>query len=207
MQHHGRMTSRRSARAIVVAALAVPAALVLVACTGGGGDSPTRSPGATSTTGTIGTPVTQRCAELLPESALAVYGKRFELDADAKPAARSAAATIAQQRGRVCVFRQVGDRSVTVTLAVAHLPEKSLTTLKDALFERGGSVPTYTVEGYFALQDGVGRADAFPDPYWITASSSLFTEPGSAQPVLDAVRQAVAPTSSASPSSSATPAG
>lgn len=206
MQHHGRMTSRRSARAIVVAVLAVPTALVLAACTGGGG-SPTRSPGATSTTGTIGTPVTQRCAELLPASALAVYGQRFELDADATPAAHSAAATIDQQRGRVCVFRQVGDHAVTITLAVAHLPEKSLTTLKDALFERGGSVPTYTVEGYFALKDGVGRADAFPDPYWITASSSLFTEPGSAQPVLDAARQAVAPTSSASPSSSATPAG
>jgi hypothetical protein len=207
MQHHGRMTSRRSARAIVVAALAVPTALVLAACTGGSGDSPTRTPGATSTTGTIGTPVTERCAELLPPSALAVYGQRFELDADATPAAHSAAATIAQQRGRVCVFRQVGDRSVTITLAVAHLPEKSLTTLKDALFERGGSVPTYTVEGYFALEDGVGRADAFPDPYWITASSSLFTEPGSAQPVLDAARQAVAPEASAPSTPSATPAG
>jgi hypothetical protein len=203
MQHHGRMTSRRSARAIIVAALAVPTALVLAACTGVGSDSPTRSPGATATTGRIGTPVEQRCAELLPESALAVYGKRFALDADAEPPARSAAATIAQQRGRVCVFRQVDDRSVTITLAVAHLPEKSLTTLKDALFERGGSVPTYTVEGYFALDDGVGRADAFPDPYWITASSSLFTEPGSAQPVLDAARQAVAPTATAP----ATPAG
>lgn len=195
----GRMTTRRSARAISVAALAVPAALVLAACSGGSGDrAPTSSPSA-SAGSVIGERVTQTCADLVPSSTFDVYGEQFTLDASARPAKGSAAARIAQQRGRVCVFQETADPSVTITVAVAHLPEKSLTNLKDALYERGGSVPTYTVEGYFALTDGTGRADAFPDPYWITTSSTLFTEPGTAQPVVDAVRQVLAPSASATP--------
>ncbi|SBN63709.1 hypothetical protein GA0004736_2647 [Curtobacterium sp. 9128] len=202
------MTTRRSARAISVAALAVPAALVLAACSGGdSGGSPTRTPttapSASATAAPIGKRISQTCAELVPDTTFAVYGKQFELDASATPEKGSAAAKIAQQRGRVCVFHEVSDESMTITLAVADLPEKSLTNLKDALYERGGSVPTYRVEGYFALTDDVGRADAFADPYWITTSSTLFTEPGSAQPVVDAVRQALAPAAS----STATPAG
>ncbi|MFJ3382706.1 MULTISPECIES: hypothetical protein [unclassified Curtobacterium] len=204
------MTSRRSVRAISVAALAVPAALVLAACSGGDADdTATRSasptPSASATAAPIGKRVTQTCAELLPDTAFAVYGQQFELDTSAEPEKGSAAARIAEQRGRVCVFDEVADSSVTITVAVADLPEKSLTNLKDALYERGGSVPTYTVEGYFSLTDDVGRADAFADPYWITTSSTLFTEPGSAQPVVDAVRQVLAPTSTGTPSASLSP--
>ncbi|MCJ1713771.1 hypothetical protein [Curtobacterium sp. VKM Ac-2922] len=191
------MRTRRPARAISVAALAVPALLVLAACSGSGGGSPTPTP--STTAGVVGQRVDQTCAQLLPAATFDVYGKPFTLDRSAKPAKGSPAARIAQQRGRVCVFHEDADPSVTVTLAVAHLPEKSLTNLKDALFERGGSVPTYTVEGYFALTDGTGRADAFADPYWITTSSTLFTEPGTAQPVVDAVRQALTPSASATP--------
>ncbi|WP_144765342.1 hypothetical protein [Curtobacterium sp. 9128] len=206
------MTTRRSARAISVAALAVPTALVLAACTGGGaGGSPTRTasavPSASATAAPIGKHVRQTCAELLPDDTFAVYGQAFELDPSAKPAKGSAPARIAQQNGRVCVFHEVSDTSTTITVAVADLPEKSLTTLKDALYERGGSVPTYRVEGYFSLTDDVGRADAFADPYWITTSSTLFTEPGSAQPVVDAVREALGGGDASSATPSATPAG
>ncbi|ROP60653.1 hypothetical protein [Curtobacterium sp. PhB115] len=187
------MTSRSRARAITIATVASAAVLVLSACSGGGDDSPT--PSATP----VGTTVSQTCAELLPTSALSVYGKTFTLDDDFTPAKGSPAATIAKQRGRVCQFVASDDDAVTITLAVADLPEKSLTNLKDALYDRGGSVPTYRVEGYFALNDGVGRADAFADPYWITTQSTLFTEPGGAQPVVDAVRAVLQPTSSATP--------
>lgn len=189
----GRMTTRRPARAISVAALAVPAALVLAACSGGGA-SPTTSPSAAT-----GSSIDQTCAQLVPAATFTVYGERFTRDTSATPAKGSPAARIAQQHGRVCVWQEADDPSVTITLAVAELPEKSLTNLKDALFDRGGSVPTYTVEGYFALTHDVGRADAFADPYWITTSSSLFTEPGTAQPVVDAARQALTPSASATP--------
>ncbi len=189
MRHHGRMTSRSRVRAISAAVLATTSVAVLAACSGGGGASPT--PSATP----IGKPVSQTCTDLLPLGSLAVYGTAFEEVRSYEPAKSSPAARIAEQRGRACQFREVDDHSVTVSFAVADLPEKSLTNLKDALYQRGGSVPTYTVEGYFDLaDDGVGRADAFADPYWITASSTLFTEPGGAQPVMDAIRGVVEPT-------------
>lgn len=195
MHHHVGMTTRSRVRAISVAVLTASASLALVACSGG--HSGTATPSATAAP--VGKRVTQTCTELLPADALSVYGKTFELDRTFEPAKGSPAARIAEQRGRVCEFAATDDTSTTITLAVADLPEKSLTNLKDALYERGGSVPTYRVEGYFSLTDGVGRADAFADPYWITASSPLFTEPGGAQPVMDAVRSAVQPTASATP--------
>ena len=191
MHHHVGMTTRSRARAITATVLTVSASLALAACSGGGHGG--AEPSATATTGVIGKRVTQTCAELLPAGALTVYGRTFEPVPSFRPPKGTPAATIAAQRGRACAVRATDDASTTITFAVAHLPEKSLTNLKDALYQRGGSVPTYRVEGYFALSDaGVGRADAFADPYWITTSSSLFTEPGSAQPVVDAARQAVA---------------
>lgn len=193
MHHHVGMTTRSRVRAITLAVAASVAALVLTGCSGGGD----RAPSASATP--VGTPVSQSCAALLPTAALSVYGETFALDDSYRPAARTPAATIAAQRGRVCQFRSTGDDATTITLAVADLPEKSLTNLKDALFERGGSVPTYRVEGYFSFADGVGRADAFADPYWITAQSTLFTEPGGAQPVIDAARSALQASASATP--------
>ncbi|MDP4335331.1 hypothetical protein Q7F20_18325 [Curtobacterium sp. A7_M15] len=189
------MTTRSRVRAISVALLTVSASVALVGCSDGGSDGATPS----ATAGPIGKRVTQTCAELLPADALAVYGKTFTLDDDFTPERDTPAARIAEQRGRVCHWSATDDASTTITVAVADLPEKSLTNLKDALYERGGSVPTYRVEGYFSLTDGVGRADAFADPYWITATSTLFTEPGGAQPVVDAVRSVVQPSASATP--------
>jgi hypothetical protein len=197
MQHHVGMTPRSRARALTVATLTTAAAVVLAGCSGGGDSTPS----ATATP--AGKPVSETCAELLPTSALSVYGQTFELDDSFTPAKGSPAATIAKQQGRVCRFVSTDADATAITLAVADLPEKSLTNLKDALYERGGSVPTYRVEGYFALSGDVGRADAFADPYWITAQSTLFTEPGGAQPVVDAVRDALQPSASAT----ATPAG
>jgi len=187
------MTTRSRARAITVAALTVSASAVLAGCSG----PEDAAPSASATP--IGTAVRQTCDELLPASALAVYGTTFRQDTDWRPAKGTPAATIERQRGRACRFVATDDPSTTVTLAVAHLPEKSLTTLKDALYERGGSVPTYRVEGYYALDGSVGRADAFPDPYWITTESTLYTEPGGAQPVVDAVRAVLQSTATATP--------
>jgi hypothetical protein len=195
MHHHVGMTTRSRVRAISFALLTVSASVALVGCSGGGSGGATPS----ATAGPIGKRVAQTCAELLPADALAVYGKTFTLDDDFTPERGTPAARIAEQRGRVCHWSATDDASTTITVAVADLPEKSLTNLKDALYERGGSVPTYRVEGYFSLTDGVGRADAFADPYWITATSTLFTEPGGAQPVVDAVRSVVQPSASATP--------
>jgi hypothetical protein len=186
------MTSR-SLRASGLTALVVPAVLVLAACSGTDGGDPSASP----SPGAVGGPVAQDCDDLVPAETFTVYGQEFERARTPRPASGSAVAQIAAQDGRVCTWRSAADEDVTVTVAVAHLPGKQITQLEDALFEQGGSVPTYTVEGYFSLRSGSGRADAFAGPYWIHTSSTLFTEPGTAQPVVDAVRQAVAPDASA----------
>jgi hypothetical protein len=200
------MTSR-SLRAFSIAALVVPAVLVLAGCSGGGSGGASAS--ASATAGVVGRPVTQTCDQLVPTTTFTVYGQEFERVRSPKPTKDSPVAQIADQDGRVCTWRSTTDDDVTVTVAVAHLPEKPLTQLKDALFEQGGSVPTYTVEGYFSLSGKTGRADAFADPYWIHTASSLYTEPGAAQPVVDAVRAAVAPDAGAAggtaPSGSPTP--
>ncbi|NII39585.1 hypothetical protein E9228_000204 [Curtobacterium flaccumfaciens] len=193
------MTSR-SLRAISIAALVVPAALVLAGCSGGGGHA---APSASA--GVVGRPVSQTCDTLVPADTFSVYGQRFERVRSPKPTKGSPVAQIATQDGRVCTWRSTTDHSVTVTVAVAHLPEAQLTQLEDALFEQGGSVPTYTVEGYFSLGGETGRADAFAGPYWIHTASSLYTEPGAAGPVVDAVRAAVAPDAGAPASSTPAP--
>ncbi|XNN89412.1 hypothetical protein ACL00T_07455 [Curtobacterium flaccumfaciens] len=66
------MTPRSRARALTVATLTTAAAVVLAGCSGGGDGTPS----ATATP--AGKPVSQTCAELLPSSALSVYGQTFE---------------------------------------------------------------------------------------------------------------------------------
>jgi hypothetical protein len=185
-----RMSTRRLARAIT-AAVALSTTLLLAGCSGSH-SAPAASASALPTVKAIGTRVTVPCATLVPSSALSVYGKSFTLDkkASRKPETGTPAATIAGQRGQVCTWKSTsGDMRVTV--AVAHLPSSALTRLKNSLFEHSHSVPTYTVEGYFDLQGKTGRADSFPGSYWVNAESTLFTEPGAAQPVMDAVREAL----------------
>jgi hypothetical protein len=182
------MTTPTPFRAITAAALLAAGTLALAGCSGGPGGARTPTPSATSAV--VGKEVSQTCEELVPASAFTVYGKAFTLDTDAKPEKGSPAAIIAGQRGRVCVFRS---GEVTVTVAVAHLPAKTLTSLEDALYEQSNSVPTYGVEGYFRKAGAVGRADAFVDPYWVNARSTMFGEPGDAEPVMTAVRTALSP--------------
>lgn len=184
------MTSRTAFRAITVVALATTSAFALGACSGGPDGGASARPSASATGGPVGTAVEQRCDDLVPQATFAVYGKSFTLDRDAEPAKGSPAALIAGQRGRVCVFVDTAN-DVRITLAVAHLPEKTLTSLKDGLYEESNSVPTYGVEGYFRKAGSIGRADAFVDPYWVNVRSTMFGEPGDAEPVMDAVRAAL----------------
>ncbi|PZF57615.1 hypothetical protein DEI92_12960 [Curtobacterium sp. MCBD17_034] len=197
------MTSRTLVRAITTVAIAAASVLAVSGCTGGHASSAGRSGTTSSSTppAPIGTRVDVPCAALVPEQVLATYGRTFTLDTDATPAHGSTAAGIAAERGDVCTWRDASG-GARLTLAVASLPESTLTKLKDTLYEDSNSVPTYTVEGYFEARKGIGRADAFTDPYWIHVESTVFGEPGDAQPVVDAVRTAL---SSATASASATP--
>jgi hypothetical protein len=198
------MTTRMPFRAITAAGLAVLAATALAGCTQGSATSPSASasstsrsaghasaPSSSASAAPIGERVDVACDTLVPASTFAVYGKTFTLEPDATPDKGTPASTIKGQRGQVCEWKDAD--GTTVTVAVAKLPETALTRLKDSLYEKSNSVPTYTVEGYFDVTNGLGRADSFPDPYWVNAESTMFGEPGDAQPVLDAVRATLAP--------------
>jgi hypothetical protein len=211
------MTTRKTFRAITVAGLAVAVAAALTGCTHASTTTPsasasssagtaprTSSPSASASAAPIGERVDVPCETLVPAAAFAVYGRTFTLVPDAKPGSGTPAATIAAQRGQVCVWKDPD--GVTVTVAVAKLPASALTRLKDSLYQNSHSVPTYTVEGYFDVAKGLGRADAFPDPYWVSAESTMFGEPGDAQPLLDAVRATLAPSETPS-GTTATPSG
>ncbi|WP_055947325.1 hypothetical protein [Curtobacterium sp. Leaf261] len=203
------MTTRTTRRAITAVTIALVGAVVLAGCTDdAAGGSPSGS-GQGSGSGSaapkpVGSRVDIDCDVLVPQSVFAAYGETFTLVTDATPQKDTPAADIAAQRGQVCVWRN-GGRDTTVTLAVADLPDAAITKLEDSLFEDSNSVPTYTVEGYFDVTGGLGRADAFVAPYWVNVESALFTEPGTAQPVVDSVRAALAGSSSPSATASTTP--
>jgi hypothetical protein len=199
------MTTRRRARMITATALVTLAAAALAGCSGtgtttaGGSKQHTNtssSPAASSTPSAsatpIGTAVDVPCDQLVTATTMTVYGGTWTLDTTPTVKDGSPAATIVAQRGEACTWTDSANGN-TITVAVARLPETALTRLKDRLYQESHSVPTYTVEGYFTAVGKTGRADSFPDPYWINAESTMFTEPGAAQPVMDAVRQTLAP--------------
>jgi hypothetical protein len=67
------------------------------------------------------------------------------------------------------------------------LPEPALTDLKNETSTESNSVPTYGVEGYFAVNGGFGQAQAFTGDYWIVIESRDFAEPGDVTPLMEAV--------------------
>jgi len=189
------MATRIRHRAITAAVLAVVGALSLGGCTGQGAGTASTAAGASSGSAAptpVGSRVRVPCDTLVPAAAFGVYGKTFTPRPDATPKKGTTAAAIVEQRGVACIWEDRAD-DITVTVAVASLPAANLTRLKDTLFEDSHSVPTYTVEGYFLTRGGVGRADAFVDPYWVNVTSTMFGEPGDAQPVVDAARAALGP--------------
>ncbi len=147
---------------------------------------PSATPSATPTAGDVdGIPVTITCDQLVPPQAMYDYNPNFGLEAGYSPATGSRAAEIVKQNGLACAWvnQSSGDR---IEVAVAELPEPHSTRLKNELITTSNSVPTYEVEGYFAIEGSVGVAEAFPDPFWVVASSTVFLEPGDVSPLMAA---------------------
>ena len=147
--------------------------------------TPTASAAPTADPDTAGIPLTIDCNELLSPQAIYDYNPNFSLKDGYTPADGSEAAEVAKLDGLTCSW--VNQTSgVSIDVAVAQLPEAELTALKNTFVTESTSVPTYTVEGYFEVLDSLGQADAFSGPYWITASSIDFYEPGDAEPIIAA---------------------
>jgi hypothetical protein len=133
------------------------------------------------------TPVTIPCKALISAQEMYDFNPNFGLTANYAPASGSLAAQAVADKGIACEWtnQTSGD---TIVITVAQLSASATTTLKNQLVSSSNSVPTYGVEGYFLATGGVGTAQVFPGPYWVTATSSAFFEPGdAAQLVKDAI--------------------
>ena len=147
--------------------------------------SATPSPTATPTATAEGVPIAIDCDTLITPEAIDAYNPDFSLDTAYAPADGTEAAEAAKLDGLTCSWVDQAS-GAAVDVAVAQLSDADLTALKNKFVTESNSVPTYRVEGYFQLVGDSGQADAFDDPYWITASSSAFLEPGDAETIIAA---------------------
>lgn len=147
-----------------------------------GSSTPTPTPTATPEPSQ---PITITCNELVPPQAMYDFNPNFALQADYTPAAGSLAAEAVAEKGIACSWINLTS-SETIEMSAAHLPEAQLEQRSNDLVTTSNSVPTYEVEGYFIVEDGVGTAQAFDPPFWITATSTAFFEPGDVAPLMAA---------------------
>ncbi len=147
--------------------------------------SPTPSPTPTPTVEPVGIPITVSCDDLVSAGVMYDFNPNFGLEGEFEPDAGTAAATAVAENGLAC--RWINETSgEVIDISVANLPATALTALRDELAASSTLVPTYGVEGYFRVADGVGEAQAIDDPFWIVSVSTAFTEPGEAEPIMSA---------------------
>ncbi|WP_411701020.1 iron ABC transporter ATP-binding protein [Conyzicola sp.] len=145
--------------------------------------TPTPEPTATQSPISVGSPVTIGCNQLLSPDAIYAFNPNFGLSEGYTPEPGSEAATIVEAKGLACGWVNQTSGEVLV-VAVANLPTDKLTDLKNNFVTTSNSVPTYGVEGYFEFDGTRGSAEAFTGPYWVSAVSPAFYEPGDAQPII-----------------------
>lgn len=143
------------------------------------------TPSATPTPTAAIIPLDIACDQLISPDAMYTFDPNLSSLGSFVPDAGTPAASAIAAGGVAC--RWVHDTTgATLDVSAAELPESVSTDLKNELVLSSNSVPTYGVEGYFQQVSGVGQAQAFPDPYWVTVVSSLLFEPGDAAPLVAA---------------------
>ena len=183
-----------TARRYVLLAAPIAIALLLAGCVpegtetpdGGGTSStptPTASSGADPTLAPepVITPITLTCDELISPQAMYDFNPNYALLTDFAPEPGTVASEAVALGGLACRWSNLSSGEA-IDISVASLTNEDLTARKNDLVTSSNSVPTYDVEGYFTAEGGVGVAQAFSDPYWITATSVGFLEPGEVPP-------------------------
>ena len=170
----------------------------------GGSASPSATPKPSASTGPSPTPtrdplpasdpIALDCTQLITPQAMYDYNPNFSLDTTFAARAGSEAALVDEMGGLTCgwVHQTSGD---VIEVGVASLPEAPLTDLKNSFMMNSQPVPTYgdslKIEGYFEMGDNGGQAQAFAGPYWISANSDAFQEPGDAAAIEEAALRAL----------------
>jgi hypothetical protein len=129
--------------------------------------------------------LTIACDALIPLQVMYDYNPNVSLLGQFSPSTGSLAAEAVERNGTACQWVH-GSSGETIDAAAANVPEPELTTLKNEAVTSSNSVPTYGVEGYFEVDGGVGKVQAFSGEYWIVLESSGFFEPGDAAPLVAA---------------------
>jgi hypothetical protein len=190
------MRTRRPVLAVIASLLGLT---LLTACVPSGPEpeptattTPSSTPDTTSTPTPTPTPTeeiipfTADCNALITPAVMYAFDPNLSPFGAFTPDAGTVAADAVAAGGIACRWVH-GTTGQTLDLAVAHLTASASTALKNDLVASSNSVPTYGVEGYFRTVGGVGEAQAFPDPYWVSIVSVEFAEPGDATPLMDAV--------------------
>jgi hypothetical protein len=143
--------------------------------------TPTAEPTKTAEPAPDSIPVTIGCNDLISLDAMYAVNPNFGLSESFVPEKGSDAADMVAAGGLACSWvNQTSGEAVVVS--VASFTDAKLTTLKND-FVTYGKPP---IEGYFQLEGSVGEAEVFSGPYWLSAVSTGFLEPGDAQPVVQA---------------------
>jgi hypothetical protein len=92
--------------------------------------------------------------------------------------------------GVVCAWENETTKE-RIVIGVAKIDTAATNYLTTQLDEQSTYVPTYLSpkdgNGYFVVVKKTGQADVLSGGYWITATSTTFTEPGEATPVMQDV--------------------
>jgi hypothetical protein len=190
-------------RVFTALALTATAALALSACADGASPAPAASssstPSATPSTGPTSTPsptasitpVDIDCDVLVPAAVMTEFKPNAALSPSFEPEAGTEAADIVKLGGVACGWIEPTSGEL-IEVAVAHLTDEQSTALKNNYVLTSNAVPTYgdpqVVEGYFsppADEGEAGQAEAFVGPYWISADSVAFFEPGDVATIME----------------------
>lgn len=189
---------RPSRPSLILTSAAIVGVLLLAGCVPAPPDEPSASPTASSTptASASATPTPEpteeiipfavTCDQLLTADQLYAINPTLALLGPIEADANTPRAQVAAAGGTVCRWSHETS-GATIDIAVAQLTASASTALKNTLVVESNSVPTYEVEGYFAMNGAIGEANAFPDPYWVSVVSSMFSEPGDALPYVSAV--------------------
>lgn len=133
-------------------------------------------------------PVDIACDALITPDDMYAFNPNVSLLTEGTPTADSLAGEIAAMNGLTCQWVNNTSNEV-LDIALAKLPEKELTDLKNRAVTESTQVPTYAappVEGFFTVVGDEGEAQVFTGSYWLTLRGMSFFEPGDAEQLAEA---------------------
>jgi len=132
-----------------------------------------------------GVPIVIDCEQLVPAQVMYDFNSNFALEAQFTPAEGTPGADAVAELGIACSWVNLTSGQ-TIEIAAAQPAPSRLEARRIEVAAFSNTVPTYEVEGYFIFEDGLGRADAFDGPFWISMTSDAFLEPGEVTPLMAA---------------------